>query len=431
MARKPARRTFGSIRQLPSRHYQARYTDPNGVMRKAPVTFDARIDAEAWLARQRGEIVQGTWLPPVSKTGVQNLPLGGEEWTTELDTDPTFGAYAVSWLRTRKLATTTRDHYAQLLRDHILPTFKSVSVSRISPAEIRHWVSDLKTGPTAKAHAYGLLRTILATAVADDVIPVNPCRVRGAGRSKAGKQYRPASLTELETIANSVPSRYRLMVLFAAWCALRFGELAELRRSDIDVKNAVIHVRRGVTRTKGGRVVGDPKTEAGKRTVAIPPHLMPEVKRHLRDHVGIAAQNYAPAGNSAPVTSNDAFDLRKVTRPADNSAPRDPLLFPAASGGHMAPASLYRVFYPAREAAGRPDLRFHDLRHTGATMAAVSGATLKELMARLGHSTPAAAMRYQHAAADRDKAIAAALSKLAADVIPISRTRARRKPAAG
>jgi hypothetical protein len=71
-------------------------------------------------------------------------------------------------------------------------------------------------------------------------------------------------------------------------------------------------------------------------------------------------------------------------------------------------------------AAGRPDLRLHDLRHTGATLAAVSGATLAELMARLGHSTPGAAMRYQHAAADRDKVIAAALSKLATgDVTPI------------
>ena len=98
--------------------------------------------------------------------------------------------------------------------------------------------------------------------------------------------------------------------------------------------------------------------------------------------------------------------LRKHVRPA-----QDALVFRAATGGHLAPASLYRVYYPAREAAGRPDLRFHDLRHTGATLAAVSGATLAELMARLGHSTPAAAMRYQHAAADRDKVIAEALSR--------------------
>jgi integrase len=85
----------------------------------------------------------------------------------------------------------------------------------------------------------------------------------------------------------------------------------------------------------------------------------------------------------------------------------------------MAPSTLYAVWYPAREAAGRPDLKFHHLRHTGAILAAVSGATLKELMARLGHSTPSAALLYQHAAADRDKTIAEALSQLAT-VAPIT-----------
>ncbi len=79
----------------------------------------------------------------------------------------------------------------------------------------------------------------------------------------------------------------------------------------------------------------------------------------------------------------------------------------------MRPATLYKVYYPAREAAGRPDLRFHDLRHTGAVLAASTGATLAELMGRLGHSTPGAAMRYQHAAKGRDQQIAEALSVLA------------------
>jgi integrase len=79
----------------------------------------------------------------------------------------------------------------------------------------------------------------------------------------------------------------------------------------------------------------------------------------------------------------------------------------------MALSTLYKVYRPARATAGRPDLRFHDLRHTGAVLAAATGATLAELMARLGHSTAGAALRYQHAAEDRDKAIAEALSKLA------------------
>jgi len=91
----------------------------------------------------------------------------------------------------------------------------------------------------------------------------------------------------------------------------------------------------------------------------------------------------------------------------------------------MSPSALYAVYHPARDKAGRPDLRFHDLRRTGAVLAAAAGATLAELMARLGHSTVSAAMRYQHAAADRDKVIAGALSELAAGgtVTPISAAR--------
>lgn len=91
-------------------------------------------------------------------------------------------------------------------------------------------------------------------------------------------------------------------------------------------------------------------------------------------------------------------------------------MFPAAADSqrHMQPSTLYKVYYSAREMAGRKDLRWHDLRHTGAVLAAQTGATLAELMGRLGHTTPGAAMRYQHPAADRDAEIARRLSKIAA-----------------
>jgi integrase len=310
---------------------------------------------------------------------------------------PALAAYAETWLDSRDLSPTSRLLYSHCLR-HIIPALGGTLLPDITPAMVREWHAGLRrsTGPAMRAKAYSLLRTILNTALADDIIGSNPCRVRGAGSAKRAKQIRPASLAELETVVTAMPPRFRLMVLLAAWCALRFGELAELRRADIDVRNGVVRVRRGVVRGDTGTVVKDPKSEAGKRAVAIPPHLMPMVRDHLGAHV---------------------------------ASGRDALLFPAARGGHLAPNALYTAYYPAREAAGRPDLRFHDLRHTGATLAAVSGATLKELMARLGHSTVDAAMRYQHAAADRDQAIAAALSGLAAGTVtPITRA-SRRKEA--
>jgi len=108
------------------------------------------------------------------------------------------------------------------------------------------------------------LRTIMNTAVADDLIAANPCRVRGSGQTRRVKKIVPATLAELETLTKAMPGKYQLLVLLAAWCGLRFGELAELRRSDINLTNGAIHVRRGVVRTNAGRVVKDPKSDAGK-----------------------------------------------------------------------------------------------------------------------------------------------------------------------
>jgi integrase len=385
--RRRQRRYFGSVRRLPSGRWQARYTGPDGQPWTArtpqgrPLTFDTKGDAEAWLSLRQSEILRGAWLPPAAPVAA---PV-------------TFRSYAGVWLADRDLADRTRGDYSAILRDHILPVFGETAVTAITPAAVREWHARLKdtTGPTQRAHAYGLLRTILNTAVADEVIAANPCRVRGGGSVRRAKRIRPATLAELEALVKALPDRYRLMALLAAWCALRFGELAELRRGDINVRGGVVHVRRGVVRTGDGRKVKGPKSEAGKRDVAIPPHLIPVVKAHLAEHTAMS---------------------------------RDALLFPAAGdpAAHMAPATLYRVYYPAREKAGRPDLRFHDLRHTGATLAAATGATLAELMARLGHSTAGAALRYQHAAAERDKAIAEALSGLAGGTVtPIT---AKSKP---
>lgn len=393
------KRYFGSVRKLPSGRHQARYTGPDGRTYTArtedgrALTFDSKQAADAYLSRVHGDVQAGRWVSPDAPRKAAPA---------------TLAAYAPGWLATRTnksgepLADLTRELYAGLLDGFILPEFGATPLPSITPAAVRTWHVGLSavTGPTRQAHAYSLLRTIMNTAIEDEIIGSNPCRVRGAGQSKRARKIEPATLPELEAIARAMPGRYRLMVLLAAWCALRFGELAELRRADVDVRNGLIRVRRGVVRPRqaaGHRKVKGPKSEAGKRNVNIPPHLMPMVKDHLRDHT---------------------------------AADRDGLLFPAAgdSRRQMAPSTLYAVFFPAREKAGRPDLNFHDLRHTGATLAAVSGATLKELMSRLGHSTPAAAMIYQHAAADRDKVIAEALSKLAAgNVTPISQAKSAGK----
>jgi integrase len=370
-----AKRYFGSVRRVgkapevgtkDTRRWQARYTGPDGRTHNGPVTWDTQAKAEAWLSLRQAEILKDAWLPPEQ----------AKQRAAKLST------YANAWLEGREIKPRTRDHYRKLLDNQILPTLGALPLTSITPTIVREWHQMLgkENTPTLRAHAYGLLRTILQTAVTDDLLPSNPCRIKGAGSAPRVIKVEPASVEELEVIAASVPDRYRSLVLLTAWCALRFGEATELRRRDVDLSKGVLHIRRAVVRVEGEVIVGSPKSNAGTRDVAIPPHLVPMLRAHMDDHA-----------EPGP----------------------DGLLFPARSGGHLAPASLSKVFYPARDKAGRPDLRFHDLRHTGAVLAASTGATLAELMARLGHSTPGAAMRYQHAAKDRDAEIASALSALA------------------
>lgn len=370
---KGRREHFGNVRKLPSGRYQARW-NRGGKTHSArtddgyPLTFSTEAKARAWLRSHAEPIKTGAWPPPPPPTVVR------------------FGDFADQWLTGRDLKPRTRDHYRQLLRDHIVPTFGATALGEITPATVRAWHAELSksTGPTSRAHAYGLLRTILGTAVADGHLPANPCHIRGAGSAKRVHRIEPLTVNQLGRLADEMPDdRYRLMTLLAGWCGLRFGELAELRRKDVDLALGVLHVRRAVVRVQGepGPVVDTPKSAAGVRDVAVPPHLLPELRSYLGKQI---------------------------------NGGRDGLLFPASDGmSHLVPSTLYRVFYPARERAGLPNLRWHDLRHCGAVLAAQTGATLAELMARLGHSTSSAALRYQHAAQGRDAAIAAALSVLA------------------
>jgi integrase len=365
------KRGFGQLMKLPNGRVRARYTGPDGNLHNAPATFETNLDAEAWLTDERRLIASGGWSSPRARAEAKYRGPAAL----------TFGTYADAWLRDRTLKPRTRAHYRSLLDRQLFPTFEHSALTEVTTEDVRRWHALTGTSkPTLRAHAYGLLRTIMAAALSDQLIPVNPCIIRGAGNSTRVHKIKPATVAELESIVAAMPERYRVMALLASWCGLRFGELAELRRGDVDTKAGVIRVRRGVVHVGGQFVVGTPKTDAGIRDVAIPPHLLPMVREHVLAH--------AEPG-------------------------KDGLLFPARGGGHLAPSSLYRVYYPAREAAGRPDLRWHDLRHTGAVLAAQTGATLAELMGRLGHSTPSAALRYQHAAEGRDMEIARRLSEMA------------------
>lgn len=385
------RRQFGKLRRLPSKRWQASYIGPDQIRHAGTATFTAKGDAEEWLNDERKLIERDAWTPPATRHAAKHAK------------GQTLREYAPTWLDKHRrsdgepLKPRTLAHYRNLLDARILPELGDLPMTALDATTLAAWRDNLPNTPTMNAHAYALLRGILAAAAKRDP-RITPPAIPGAAKAKTRHKVEPATLAELATIVENMPDRHRLAVLLMSWCALRFGEVTELRRQDVDLRRGKLRIRRAVVLVEGERIVSTPKSAAGVRDVTIPPHLVPTITDHL--------ERFAQPGPSG-------------------------LLFPADHGGHLSQSTLNgkpgrrriikgRIinesssgFCRAREAAGRPDLRLHDLRHTGAVLAAQTGATLAELMARLGHSTPAAAMRYQHAARDRDKAIAAALSELA------------------
>ncbi len=328
--------------------------------------FATKKEATEWLIEKQAEILRSEWLDPDA----------GSMTLTE---------YADRWVKDRDLKPRTRDEYERVLRLHVKPQIGERALNEITAPQVRAWRSERLAAGIGKptvGKAYRILRAIFATALDDDLIRRNPCRIKGAGQDVADE--RPtATLDQVFAIAKAVQPRYRLLVLLATFAQLRFGELIALRRSSLDLEAMEVRVARSTNEMEDGtHYDDDPKSKAGKRLVSLPKALNADVQEHLDRFV---------------------------------SAGRDARLFLGPQGAIPRRRNFNRVWKAALKKAGIPDeidLHLHDLRHTGGTLSGRGGATLKELMARLGHSSPRAAMVYQHATKDRDQAIAAALDML-------------------
>ncbi len=359
-----SRSSWGSTRKLPSGRWQARYR-VDGVWRSAPTTYRTKRDAEAFLAATRADMERGTWIAPDQG----RIPLR---------------SYAETWLAHKpNLRPRSREQYEINLRRHILPALGATDIGKISPSKVREWHATLLTagtpGAPTVAKCYRLLHAILATAVADELIPKNPCVLRGASTDRPAERS-VATIEQVYAIADAIGPSLRAMVLFATFTGLRFGELRALRRSRLDLAGKTVQVVEQYQELSSGELVlGPPKTAAGRRTVAIPDVLIPELEHHLATHV-------APGPDGLVFCGTQHQPLHRKT--------------------------FYRNWNRAVAAVGLVGFHFHDLRHTGNTLAAATGASTKELMSRMGHASPRAALIYQHATQDRDAVIAAALSKL-------------------
>ena len=371
---KKRREHFGQIDKLPSGRIRARYVGPDGERHSARRTFDNLTDARTWLAARQTEMSTGKWVSPAASAAA------------EAERNQNLGDYAAAWMASRTnskgdhLRPRTQEEYRRLL-DGPLAELTPLLLVSISPAKVRTWRADqLATGKkTQTSRAYGLLNAIMATAVGDRLIDSNPCTIRGGQSTHTGRKVVPPTDAELDVILATITSRFRPLVIVAAQGGLRFGEATALRAKDVivekDESGAVVSVRlkieRAVVRTAAGMIVGATKSEAGLRRVAIFGPDAEIVAEHVQGLIG------------------------------------DALLFPAGDGvSFLAQSAFHRHWDAARITAGRPDMPFHALRHYAGTRYAQVGATPRETMAFLGHSTSAASMRYQHAG-NRDDELAA------------------------
>lgn len=408
MARKQQtkrREHFGQIDKQRSGRYRARYLEPTDKTRfiSAPATFATIGEARDWLVTQQGQIAQGNWRHPAQVAAERKRR------------DITLAAYGGRWVAERTnaqgdlLKPRTRGEYERLLRapgEKHTQTKKGLKVTKvpggplapllerrledITEADVRSWRADLiaRSKKTTASRAYGLLHSIMATAVEDKLIDANPCTVKGGSKTSTGIAVLPPTDAELDRIIDQILPKYRALVVVAAVGGLRYGEAVALRASDVTVERdtdgnvvaARIRVERAVSWVKETdkspqvAVLGEPKSVAGVRSVAIFGDDAALLAQHSRDRIGEA------------------------------------LLWPNATGGYLHPTTFHRHWRKAREEVGRPDLKFHSLRHYAGTRYSQAGATVKETMARLGHSSTQAAMRYQHAG-DRDDELAARLAR--------------------
>lgn len=360
--------------------YVARWRTPDGKSREK--WFDRKIDAERHL------------------TSVEHTKHSGA-YVDSSAGDVTLDKYSTQWIATRRTARgqplrpKTVALYEHQYDKHIKPTLGRFAINSITPAMVRSWHSDL-TGTTSPAKCYRLLRAMLNTAVDDELIMRNPCRIKGGGVEVSPERPIPSG-DEVWALAAAMPARWRALVLTSAFAGLRVGELLGLQRRDVDLEHGTIAVERQVVEVGRRQIEGPPKSDAGVRTVSIPMVLVPELRHHLAEY----------------------------TR-------ADPLarVFVGAKGATPKNTNLNADWREARAMVGRDDLHLHDLRHFANTLAASAGASTKELMARLGHASPRAALRYQHATRERDRAIADAMDRMITGAASESSTSLRAVPGA-
>lgn len=292
----------------------------------------------------------------------------------------TVGKYLARWLSDSVRGTvriSTFERHEQIIRGHLTPAIGRVKLKALTPAHVRSLHReklDAGLSPATVRKIHSTLHKALSQAGVDGLIPHNAADVKAP--RPAADEMRPLSEAEARTFldtARETGDRFEALYVLAITTGLRRGELLGLRWDDADLNRGTLRVGRALVREGGRHVVGETKTKRGRRRVNLTPRTVATLKAHRRrqlEHRVRLANLYEDYG----------------------------LIFASENGTPLNPENLVkRSFKPLLRKAGLPEIRFHDLRHTCATLLLGRGVHPKIVQELLGHDTIAMTLdTYSH-----------------------------------
>ncbi|HEV2109067.1 MAG TPA: tyrosine-type recombinase/integrase [Thermomicrobiales bacterium] len=278
------------------------------------------------------------------------------------------------------LRPSTHRRYSDLMRQHVVPVLGSIRLVKLSPLDVQRLYADrLAAGlsPTSVHQIHNVLHRALKQAVRWGMVNRNVTEAVDAPRP-ANPEYQTWDAKQVAAVF-AVGDETELAALWrlALLTGMRRGELLGLMWPDVDLERGVLAVRRTRSRGTGGTwVFGAPKTAGGRRSIALPPSAVESLRHHRLRQL------------EQRLALGDAWEDCGI-------------VFANESGAPLHVNSLAGRFRKLIATAGVPKIRFHDLRHTSATLMLLGGEHPKIVAERLGHSDVSITLnRYSHVSAD-------------------------------
>ncbi len=386
MAKKTKKRANGegSIYQRSNGTWVAQITigrDSEGRPKRTSFSGKTRKEVQEKVNKALSELQTGTFIEPTKTTLAQWLDTWMEEY------------------KKPSLRPTTYEGYNFIIKTHITPaTIGNIQLRHIQPSDLqRFYNAKLESGradgkgglsPRMIRYIHAILHGALKQAVREGLVIRNVTEAVTLPRHQR-KEFTPLTQEQVIKFLNSIKNdKFYPAILLDLGSGLRLGELLALRWQDVDLKNAVIRVRQSLASVKGQWLFQEPKSEKSRRSIPIPKDIITELKAHK------ARQNQEKLLAGTAYQDHD-------------------LVFAMPDGNPLKVRSFQEHFEKLLSNAGMPRVRFHDLRHTYATLLLEAGEHPKVVQELLGHSQITMTLdTYSHVLPELKQAAAAKLGNI-------------------